>query len=561
MYKLRSERIRTHLQISITVITVCLMMLAVPWINKSYQQYQHANHTLLELNALIAMSDLSEIMLAERMPTNLLNHSRADQHAFYLRQLQQHRHLVDQKALQTVTLLENAGFSEIARELREQVFPDLQQARRSMDVYMSQPKGQRQVEELNQEIQQLFMVWGRVHHLLKDTLIESQAYGMDSTHQYTILLLICDLQDHASRISSYIKAAVTFGQPILEQQQRDTLENYNRAHYLWGLVGNIQPHAERNAEFNRLHQQVDENFLSASHSMLQTLFYESRTGQAYSYNPQQVTAVAVDSFTSVLDLQRYVLNKRLELIEEQKQQTQQAFILSCLVVGICLLAVLFTFLYARHQVFLPLILARHMLLELLDPECKRDLSDSVTLIDAIERMKDTLKQRDALAFQLKNLANTDTLTGVSNRAALDEYLTLKAFQADAFTHTALIVLDIDNFKPVNDQYGHLVGDDVIRYIAYQLKANVRNTDLVVRYGGDEFLVILENCAYGAALYIADQMRCAISHTPVNVEGHPSLYVSVSAGVAVGADSWKALLDKADQSLLRVKASGKNAVEG
>ena len=560
MYKLGSERIRTHLQISIAVIVVCLMMLAVPWITKSYQQYQQAKHTVLELDALIAMSDLSEVMLAERMPINLFHHSQTEQRDFYLQQLQQHRNFVDGKIVKTANILQAAGFHDIALQLRKQIIPDLRQARDAIDLYMYQPQGQRQQQQFNADIEKLFVVWGNTHQLLKQTLIASQAYGIDSSHHYATFLLICDLQDYASRIAFNIKAAVTFNQPIQNKEQQRSLETYNHAQYLWNLIGNIQPQNERNADFERLHQQVKSEFLNDSQMMLLTLFKESEAGQVYSYSPKQITAVAVQSFTAVLDLQRYILKKRLDMTQKQKDKTQQEFILSCLVVSICLLAVLFTFLYARHQVFLPLILARHMLLDLIDPECKRDLNNSLTLMDTIEKMKETLKQRDALAFRLKNLANTDALTGISNRVALEEYLNLKAYQEQPFEYTALIVLDIDNFKQVNDQYGHLVGDDVIRHIAEQLKANVRSTDLVVRYGGDEFLVILENCVYGDALYIADQMRCVIGHSVIHTE-QGELNISVSAGVAVGAASWKTLLAKADQSLLRVKASGKNGVEG
>ncbi|WP_122900573.1 GGDEF domain-containing protein [Acinetobacter sp. B51(2017)] len=561
MFKLRSERIRMHLQVSILVVVLCLMGLAVPWIVTSYRDYQQAKHTVLELQALVAMSNFSEAMLAERLPSNRLNHSPQDSQLKYQLQLQQYRNYVDLKLQRTIHALQIAGFDEIADKARRQTVPALLQARTSFDNYVKQPRAERKIEQLNEEIQKLFTVWDQVNALLKQTLIASHAYGHDTTNHYAMILITCDLQDDASRIVSYIKAPLTFNQPINEQQISQTLQTYNRSKYLWNLIANIQPNQERNLEFEHLHRRIETDFLAPSQLMIATVLQESKTGQSYSYSSQQVTELAVNNFTVIFDLQRYILNKRLEIVETRKHDTQQVFIFSCLVAMVCLLALLFTFFYARYQVFLPLILARNMLLDLIDPECKRVLNNSLTIIDAIEKMKETLKQRDALAFQLKNLANTDALTGVSNRVALEEYLNLKAYQEQPFEHTALIVLDIDNFKQVNDQYGHLVGDDVIRHIAEQLKANVRNSDLVVRYGGDEFLVILENCASGAALYIADQMRCAISHTPVNVEGHPSLYVSVSAGVAVGADSWKALLDKADQSLLRVKASGKNAVEG
>ena len=561
MFKLRSERIRMHLQVSIFVVVLCLMGLAVPWIVSSYRDYQQAKHTVLELEALVAMSHLSEAMLAERLPTNRLNHSPQNSYLKHQQQLQQYRDYVDLKLKRTIHALEIAGFSKIAHKALRQTGPALLQARTSFDNYVAQPTAERRIEQLNDEIQKLFAVWDQVNALLKETLIESHAYGHDTTNHYAMILIICDLQYDASRIASYIKAPLTFNQPLGEEEISQTVQTYTRSKYLWNLIANIQPNQERSLEFKHLHRRIEIEFLAPSQRMIATVLQESQTGQSYSYSAQQVTELAVNSFTVVFDLQRHILNKHLEIVETRKKDTQQVFIFSCLVAVVCLLALLFTFFYARHQVFLPLIQARNMLIELIDPESKCDLTHSATLIDAIKKMQQMLKQRDAVAFQLKNLANTDALTGVPNRAALDEYLKLKQLQADAFAETALIIWDIDNFKQVNDHYGHLVGDDVIRHIAKQLQSNVRSSDLVVRYGGDEFLVILENCAYRDALYIADQIRCAINHSVVKTEGLDDLKVSVSAGVSVGAESWTALLEKADKSLLRVKASGKNAVEG
>ena len=561
MYKLRSERIRTHLQVSIAIIVICVLMLAVPWIVKSYHEYQQARYTERELSAIMAMSELSESMLAERIPTNLVNITSAQQQRLYLEQLQQHRQFVDMKIQSTVLALEQAGFHDIAQDLKQQLQPELIKARQAFDRYAALPIVQRDLTRLSADIQQIFKVWDNIHSLLKKTLVESKAYGIDTTNHYAMLLLICDLQDQASRITSYIKAPVTFKQQLTDQQRVKTLQTYNRSEYLWKLIGSVQPSQGRDVEFENRYYHIKTEFLDKSQALIRTTVTQSQAGQPYSYTPQQMTIVAVNGFTAVVDLQRYILDKRLDALKQQQQLTQYTFLISSLMVLICLAAILFAFFYTRHQVFLPLILARNMLLDLIEPEAKHNVNDSVTLMGAIDKMRETLKQRDALAFQLKNLANTDALTGVSNRAALDEYLDLKAHQKNAFLHTALIVLDIDNFKQVNDTYGHLVGDDVIRHIAHKLKSNVRNTDIVVRYGGDEFIVILENCAFGDALYIADQMRCTISHSQIQIEGHDDLTVSVSAGVAVGAESWTGLLAKADQSLLRVKAKGKNAVEG
>ncbi len=173
-----------------------------------------------------------------------------------------------------------------------------------------------------------------------------------------------------------------------------------------------------------------------------------------------------------------------------------------------------------------------------------------------------LQQRDAFEFQLKNIANTDPLTGVSNRLALSEYLKIVESYPQKFTQTCLMIIDIDRFKQVNDQYGHIVGDRVIVSIAEQLKQNIRSSDLIVRYGGDEFLILLEQVQFIDARLLAEKIRMAISLEEICLSGSDEkLHVSVSIGFAIGAVSWIDLLEKADRSLLRAKARGRNAVEG
>ena len=123
-------------------------------------------------------------------------------------------------------------------------------------------------------------------------------------------------------------------------------------------------------------------------------------------------------------------------------------------------------------------------------------------------------------------------------------------------------MDVDKFKHVNDTFGHIVGDQALKLIAKTLKANVRSSDLVVRYGGDEFLVVIDNIEFTEALYLADKLRCQIVKYEIYIpEINDYIKISISAGVAVGATSWSSLLEKADKHLFRAKARGRNAVEG
>lgn len=281
----------------------------------------------------------------------------------------------------------------------------------------------------------------------------------------------------------------------------------------------------------------------------------------------QLTEAMVDKFATVVNLQTYILDYSVSVAQNQKKQAQQQFILTLLVAIICLVTAGFTMIYARNGVFKPLIKARNTIFRLaqhkvVDSEYDELSNDPVTLLQAIKKLKRVLQQRDALEFQLRNIANTDNLTGVSNRLALDEYIKYLEKKPEKFTQTALIIFDIDDFKQVNDTFGHIVGDEVIKLVAEKLQFNVRTSDLIVRYGGDEFLVLIEQVNLQDALIVANKILKEISNSELYIaEINQNIQISVSAGVAVGAASWMALLEKADKSLFQAKENGKNKVAG
>jgi diguanylate cyclase (GGDEF)-like protein len=120
--------------------------------------------------------------------------------------------------------------------------------------------------------------------------------------------------------------------------------------------------------------------------------------------------------------------------------------------------------------------------------------------------------------------------------------------------------DIDHFKAINDQHGHLVGDSVLESVARSLQAGLRESDLAVRWGGEEFLMVLKNCEPGEAVRIADNLRQTVMSHPVNTSGQ-EVPVSISIGVtqlAVGEMPSQAI-DRADAALYRAKESGRNRV--
>lgn len=161
-------------------------------------------------------------------------------------------------------------------------------------------------------------------------------------------------------------------------------------------------------------------------------------------------------------------------------------------------------------------------------------------------------------------ATIDALTGLANRKAFDEALhelTTRAGAAGA--EYCLIMADIDRFKHINDTYGHLLGDKVIKFVAKTLRDSVKGKDLAARFGGEEFAVLLPDTALDGALALAENIRAAIETGRLvrSDTREPMEAFSISIGVARfrGGDSPTMLVARADEALYRAKEGGRNRV--
>ena len=567
MYKLRSEQISQRLYLSMIIIIFSLLFLSIPLIISSYQSYQKADRALTEISALRAVADLANKVSRERAPANKVMSSTPDELAANLNELHKYRKEVDLQIEQTLQILNAAGFSAQVPGLSSNLKVTLQQGRQAVDAYAALPRSERTSKQLDDAIKQMFMAWDSCQEILKNVLLHTVAKDTSVSDSYTLILILADLRDQAGRIASNIIASVTFAEKIPEDNLARSLQTQHQAHYLWGLVNTIQPEQAKTPEYLALHQQVKTQFLDQGIPIVAALINESMQNRAYSLTGTQLTEAMVDKFATVVNLQTYILDYSVSVAQNQKKQAQQQFILTLLVAIICLVTAGFTMIYARNGVFKPLIKARNTIFRLAqhkvaDNEYDELSNDPVTLLQAIKKLKRVLQQRDALEFQLRNIANTDNLTGVSNRLALDEYIKYLEKKPEKFTQTALIIFDIDDFKQVNDTFGHIVGDEVIKLVAEKLQFNVRTSDLIVRYGGDEFLVLIEQTNFQDALIVANKILKEIGNYELYIaEINQNIQVSVSAGVAVGAASWMALLEKADKSLFKAKENGKNKVAG
>ncbi|MGB6159109.1 MAG: GGDEF domain-containing protein [Acidobacteriaceae bacterium] len=181
---------------------------------------------------------------------------------------------------------------------------------------------------------------------------------------------------------------------------------------------------------------------------------------------------------------------------------------------------------------------------------------SKSLADVLSLQHDLLVAQEKLRYQ----ASHDVLTGLSNRGALLDLLRAE-IERTVRTHSSmgLLMLDVDHFKPINDTYGHLVGDAVLKEIAHRIAQSIRSYDVAGRYGGEEFLVILPSCDREQTAKGAERIRAAISSLPFLIAGS-EISLTVSIGATVAPDAAQAeteLLSLADLALYQAKSAGRN----
>ena len=181
---------------------------------------------------------------------------------------------------------------------------------------------------------------------------------------------------------------------------------------------------------------------------------------------------------------------------------------------------------------------------------------SVAMRETVRKNRELKKANETIEL----LARMDALTGLANRRMLMETLSREIIRAERLQQSlSLIFADLDHFKPINDQFGHLAGDQVLARLGLVLQSQLRPYDTAARYGGDEFVLLLPGSSMAAAIDIADRIRKSIS--TLNVPECPR-QITISLGVAqwTTGDAALELIARADAALHNAKTNGGNRVE-
>ena len=192
------------------------------------------------------------------------------------------------------------------------------------------------------------------------------------------------------------------------------------------------------------------------------------------------------------------------------------------------------------------------------------LEDFQKLQAEFEKTKRALEIREievkSILIQAHELANVDAMTFIPNRRKIIVELQEEVIRSNRYgTPLSISILDIDHFKKVNDTYGHTTGDETLRRVAARLRELIRHPDVIGRYGGEEFLIVLPNSEARAAAEQASRLCKDIRNTKIEANNNV-LSVTVSVGIAqfrVGKENWEGFLNRADEALYQAKNNGRD----
>jgi diguanylate cyclase len=196
-------------------------------------------------------------------------------------------------------------------------------------------------------------------------------------------------------------------------------------------------------------------------------------------------------------------------------------------------------------------------------EIERDatLSDQLNvLVERVKLMESDSELAEQRIEEQRQKSLRDVLTQLSNREAYDQRLDQEFDRWRRYGRPLSVVVgDIDHFKRVNDGYGHLAGDKVLRIIAKSLAKRLRKTDFIARYGGEEFLICLPNANEGTAMEVTDRLRVSLAENPVLLPDETPLDLGASFGLCLVSEETplKETIQQADRALYQSKNDGRN----
>ncbi len=472
--------------IAIVIVMACSLALGSDLVARYQEDLAASRSNLAGLETFRLSMNVANRLSSERGPTNLVLTADSQSSASAWQLLQASRAATDAALAQAAA---TATLAPDVPPLRQA----LQRARQTVDALAGEPLAAHDTARVTGAIEAMFGVYDAAQPIVGHSMAALQSSEGDLLGPALAIRMLSELRDSAGRLGSYLVIAMIQGKPMDTPYRAAFNQTEGRVQELWRLVAPVAE-ASHDPAVLSAYRAVATRFAGDGMTLLQQTFEESRVGR-YSTTPAAFTATVVPSFTTLEALRDTFINATVRRLRAGAAAAQRWMVIVAAATGLALLFELLLLLASQTMLFRPLLAARDRVVALANDQLG-EIADSThphgeirELYVALASLRAKLIERVALTERFRLQAETDGLTGVLNRRALDE-VAERLMRMPGPRRIDLIMLDIDHFKRVNDTYGHTAGDEVLKETAHRLRATLRSDDVLARFGGEEFAVIL-----------------------------------------------------------------------
>jgi len=550
---------------SVALATVCSVALGAWLIARNVEQLDTSRHNLIKLSAFRAAMNAANRISAERGPTNRVLGEERESNGASLRLLLAYRAKTD------AALVEAAAMPSLAPGIPA-LRAALARARQEADALAAAPKSMRHADDIARVVNGMFAAYDATQPLIDRGMGGLLDEKTDLAGRAQVLRMLSELRDYAGRLGSYLVIPMIRREPMDPEQRQAFDQMQGRVRMLWSLIAQFTA-SDRDPAVVRARAAVVTHFLGEGQPLMMETLAASATGR-YPTSVTEFTATLVPSFSPLEQLRDAFMASTMAELNAKAEQARHSLIVVTAVTLLALTLELSLLLAAQELLFRPLLAARRRIIQLAEGEIGENIDrprfsgEIRELYRALDRLRGKLveremldKERTALTQRLKRQAETDGLTGALNRRAMDELGERLSKTEDRAKGVRLILLDIDHFKRINDTFGHGAGDDVLKEVTRRLRGSLRDGDVLARFGGEEFAVLVGGQG-GQATDIAERLRQALRSSPFRLAGNQSLWVTASFGSASiepGPGAWSRLVTAADRALYQAKEAGRDCV--
>lgn len=559
-----------------SVVILGALALGADLVWNSYQRFASNEASLVNLRLFHGVLQAASRISAERGPANSAMTEPTGSEPFTA-QLQQSRAAVDAVLddLRVQMLDLQAPIATPALADLEIVRGALAQARARVDAVVAVPS-ERDPVQLQGAIEAMFGVVDTTQALVEELAGRTTAADPAMAPAVIVATLVTELRDVAGRLGSqYIVPLQTEAAPSAHRLAEITRLRARIQQLRSVVAANLKTCLD-DPGVAAAWDAVNTRYFGEAFQLLDSLRLGEPDAVPYAMSPAEFTRTLVPSMSTLQTLRDAVLDVTLARAANARDQARRIMAISALATSLLILTMVSIIVGMQRFLFQPLLYIRDQIMALAlgtpgdvpmpaaNGQEIREVLLALRLLRESQRARLAVeRERDELNLRLKTLADTDPLTGLLNRRALDDAIRSETERFSGFDGAmGLILLDLDHFKMVNDVHGHPAGDAVLRETARRIGQCVRRSDMVARFGGEEFAIVVAQPSLGLMEAIAEKVRAAMADGAITIDETTAITVTASLGVALGRageEGWAQTLASADQALYRAKDEGRNRV--